>query len=52
MSRRLDHVVLAARDLETQAEVFRHMGFRVGARNAHPWGTQIDLRARTVSRAS
>ena len=40
MSRRLDHVVLAARDLETQAEVFRHMGFRVGARNAHPWGTQ------------
>ncbi len=40
MSRRLDHVVLAARDLGAQAEAFRHMGFRVGARNAHPWGTQ------------
>jgi hypothetical protein len=40
MSRRLDHVVLAARDLDAQAQIFRHMGFRVGARNAHPWGTQ------------
>lgn len=40
MSRRLDHIVLAARDLGAQAEAFRHMGFRVGARNLHPWGTQ------------
>lgn len=40
MSRRFDHIVLAARDLAAQAEAFRHMGFRVGARNLHPWGTQ------------
>lgn len=40
MSRRLDHIVLAARDLGAHAEAFRHMGFRVGARNLHPWGTQ------------
>lgn len=40
MSRRLDHIVLAARDLGAQADAFRHMGFRVGARNLHPWGTQ------------
>ncbi len=40
MTRRLDHVVLAVRDLAAQAEAFRHMGFRVGARNLHPWGTQ------------
>ncbi len=38
--RSLDHVVLASRDLAAQAEAFRHMGFRVGARNQHPWGTQ------------
>ncbi|MFN3890516.1 MAG: VOC family protein [Beijerinckiaceae bacterium] len=40
MSRRLDHVALAARDLAAQAEAFRRMGFRIGARNLHPWGTQ------------
>jgi hypothetical protein len=40
MSRRLDHIVLAARDPGPQAEAYRHMGFRVGARNLHPWGTQ------------
>lgn len=37
--RRLDHVVLAARDLEGLAGVFRRLGFVVGARNRHPWGT-------------
>lgn len=40
MIRRFDHIVLASRDLAAQAEAFRHMGFRVGARNLHPWGTQ------------
>lgn len=39
MPRRLDHVVLASRDLAAQAEVYRHMGFRVGALSPHPWGT-------------
>ena len=38
--RRIDHLVLAARDLGALAEFFRHLGFVVGARNRHPWGTQ------------
>ena len=38
--RRIDHVVLAARDLKAQAEFYRRLGFIVGARNRHPWGTQ------------
>ncbi len=36
----LDHVVLAARDLAAQAAFYRDIGFKVGARNHHPWGTQ------------
>ncbi|MDB5572773.1 MAG: glyoxalase [Hyphomicrobiales bacterium] len=40
MSSALDHVVLAARDLSAQADFYRRLGFRVGARNHHPWGTQ------------
>lgn len=39
MSRGLDHIVHAVRDLETAAELYRRMGFTVGARNRHPWGT-------------
>lgn len=39
MSHGLDHLVLAARDLDRLADRYRRMGFTVGARNRHPWGT-------------
>jgi len=39
MARGLDHVVHAVRDLEGAAELYRRLGFTVGARNRHPWGT-------------
>ncbi len=41
--RRLDHLVLPARDLEAQAAFYQRLGFRVGARNVHPWGTENRL---------
>ncbi|MDT3378950.1 VOC family protein [Labrys neptuniae] len=40
MSRGLDHLVLAVRDLEAAASHYRALGFTVGARNRHPWGTE------------
>jgi hypothetical protein len=39
MSRGLDHVVHAVRDLEAAGLLYRRLGFTVGARNQHPWGT-------------
>jgi catechol 2,3-dioxygenase-like lactoylglutathione lyase family enzyme len=39
MSRGLDHIVHAVRDLDAAAEFYRRCGFTVGARNRHPWGT-------------
>lgn len=39
MARGLDHIVHAVRDLDGAAELYRRMGFIVGARNKHPWGT-------------
>ncbi len=42
-ARRLDHLVLPARDLEAQAAFYGRLGFQVGARNAHPWGTENRL---------
>src|SRR5256886_15900984 len=33
-----DHVVHAVRDLEAAAELYRRLGFPVGARNQHSWG--------------
>ena len=39
MPRGLDHIVHAVRDLDAAAEVYRCLGFTVGARNRHPWGT-------------
>jgi catechol 2,3-dioxygenase-like lactoylglutathione lyase family enzyme len=39
MSRGLDHLVVASRDLAAQAALYESLGFRVGARNRHPWGT-------------
>ena len=40
MLRPLDHLVLASRNLEAQAARYTGLGFQVGARNRHPWGTQ------------
>ncbi len=40
MLRAIDHVVHASRDLTAQAEFYRRIGFLVGARNQHPWGTE------------
>jgi catechol 2,3-dioxygenase-like lactoylglutathione lyase family enzyme len=42
MARGLDHVVHAVRDLDAAADLYRRLGFTVGARNRHPpaWGTQ------------
>jgi hypothetical protein len=39
MARGLDHIVHAVRDLEGAADRYRQLGFAVGARNRHPWGT-------------
>ena len=39
MARGLDHIVHAVRDLDVAAEFYRRLGFTVGARNRHPWGT-------------
>jgi catechol 2,3-dioxygenase-like lactoylglutathione lyase family enzyme len=35
----LDHFVLAVHDLEAAATFYERLGFTVGARNRHPWGT-------------
>jgi catechol 2,3-dioxygenase-like lactoylglutathione lyase family enzyme len=39
MSRGIDHIVHAVRDLDAAAELYERLGFTVGARNKHPWGT-------------
>ncbi len=39
MARGLDHIVHAVGDLEAGADFYRRLGFTVGARNRHPWGT-------------
>ena len=39
MPRGLDHIVHAVRDLDAAAELYRRLGFTVGARNRHSWGT-------------
>ncbi len=40
MPRAIDHVVHASRDLAAQAAFYERLGFNVGARNHHPWGTE------------
>lgn len=35
----LDHIVPVARDLDKLSEFYRGLGFKVGARNRHAWGT-------------
>jgi catechol 2,3-dioxygenase-like lactoylglutathione lyase family enzyme len=37
--RGLDHLVLGVRDLDAAASLCETLGFTVGARNRHPWGT-------------
>jgi catechol 2,3-dioxygenase-like lactoylglutathione lyase family enzyme len=39
MARGLDHIVHAVRDLDAAADFYARLGFLVGARNRHPWGT-------------
>jgi catechol 2,3-dioxygenase-like lactoylglutathione lyase family enzyme len=43
MPRGLDHIVHAVRDLDAAADFYRRMGFMVGARNRHTWGTHNHL---------
>src|SRR5215212_7492601 len=39
MARGLDHIVHAVHDLDAAGEAYTRLGFTVGARNRHPWGT-------------
>jgi catechol 2,3-dioxygenase-like lactoylglutathione lyase family enzyme len=41
--RRIDHLVVAVQDLDGAADFYRRLGFQVGARNRHPWGTENRL---------
>jgi catechol 2,3-dioxygenase-like lactoylglutathione lyase family enzyme len=38
--RSLDHLVLAVRDLDAAGRLYERLGFQVGTRNRHPWGTE------------
>ena len=38
--RGIDHLVLAVHDLDAAGDFYEKLGFRVGARNRHPWGTE------------
>ena len=38
--RPIDHIVLPCRDLGGAARSFERLGFQVGRRNRHPWGTE------------
>jgi catechol 2,3-dioxygenase-like lactoylglutathione lyase family enzyme len=35
----IDHIVHVVRDLDKAGDFYRRLGFAVGARNVHPWGT-------------
>lgn len=35
--RGLDHLVIGVSDIEKAAEFYTRLGFKVGARNRHPW---------------
>jgi hypothetical protein len=43
MTRGLDHIVHAVRDLDDAADFYRGAGFTVGPRNRHSWGTHNHL---------
>ena len=38
--RGIDHLVIASHDLDQLAAFYRALGFTVGPRNRHPWGTE------------
>lgn len=40
MARPIDHLVLAVRDLDAAGDFYSRLGFQVGTRNRHPWGTE------------
>lgn len=40
MRRGLDHVVHLVRDIDAAGEIYDLLGFSVGSRNLHPWGTE------------
>jgi hypothetical protein len=40
MARAIDHLVIASHDLDALAGLYRRLGFQVGSRNRHPWGTE------------
>jgi len=40
MTRRIDHLVIAVQDLDKSAVFYQRLGFQVGSRNRHPWGTE------------
>lgn len=42
-TRGVDHLVIAVRDLDGAARFYEALGFRVGRRNRHPWGTENRL---------
>ncbi|HEY1216750.1 MAG TPA: VOC family protein [Bryobacteraceae bacterium] len=41
--RRIDHIVVAVRDLDEAGDFYCRLGFQVGTRNEHPWGTENRL---------
>ncbi|MEO1975112.1 MAG: VOC family protein [Paracoccaceae bacterium] len=41
--RRIDHLVLAVHDIDAAGKTYERMGFQVGKRNRHPWGTENRL---------
>ena len=43
MAHGLDHVAHAVCDLDAAADFYRQLGFTVGARNRHPWGTHNNI---------
>ncbi len=43
MARGIDHLVIGIRDLDAGARFYESLGFQVGARNRHPWGTENRL---------
>ena len=40
MGRNFDHIVIAGHDLAAVTDFYRRIGFQVGRRNIHPWGTE------------
>jgi hypothetical protein len=42
-ARGIDHIVHAVRDLEAAGDFYARLGFTVGVRNRHPWGTHNRL---------